>query len=283
MDREITIRLTESDDELYEQYPNQHSRQPAILRLDLEDGVVDAYVWGEIGGGRSMRAFNGLDREWSIPPLKVDALARLVEAVRPYLETVYERSEVYHDGNNLVGRVDEEGFEAEEAIRAIIDDEPWGDCDVWEVWDAGDWLFSNCEDLATYDLTAESSDQEIEEKADGLVAEADVVIDRDDVVAELTERRDRARDEAAEDEDEEDVDPVIAAAKRIYTAPPLRRDQWAPASRGDLQRLADDCGPDDPDIDHERLNEAVRRRYSGEAVFLAVDEDGPFVVWASEI
>lgn len=78
--------------------------------------------------------------------------------------------------------------------------------------------------------------------------------------------------------------PIIEAAKKVYSNPPLRHEDWNDAKESDLAGWIAAC-EDNPDAsdDHDILMEAYIRLRGGESVWIAVDQDGPFVVWASQV
>lgn len=185
----ITIKYTESDDEIYTKYASEYSAQPAILRLNLETGEVDAYVWGNIGGGIAGRAFNGVDQEWKIPPLTVDGFRRFVDRVSSMLQDVLDGATVEWDGSNHRGTLDDDAQDASDRIHEAIRDIP--DSDVYQVWDASDY-YEPADALDDLCLNAQSTDEEIAKVASREVDAADVVLDEEDVVDYLTNLRDEA-------------------------------------------------------------------------------------------
>jgi len=202
MDHEqITVRTTPTttDDELYCRYEGQTSAQPVSLTLDTETGVLTVDYDGNIGGNcRSMREFHHIDRSWSIPPLRVHAVRALMDAITDDCQTILDHSTVEWDGNNNVGRLDEDGQEAYDRVESACDEyasenDPG---DVYDVWDASDY-YAPSDPMDDIDkLTIDSTDDEIATIAKSEVADAEYALDVDDVERHLIQCRDEAIEEA---------------------------------------------------------------------------------------
>lgn len=92
-----------------------------------------------------------------------DAIANLVEAIKPLLERVAAGHTVEWDGSNMVGRLSDDALEASEEIDQAIADCDWVS-DI-HVEGAGDWLVD-------YDLPDGISEEDLPDIADQLEAEA---------------------------------------------------------------------------------------------------------------
>jgi len=191
MTNEISVIYTDDDDELYCQYSGQSGPQPALLCLNLDDGEVSASYRANIGG-QSMRAFHNRDIEWEIPTFRVDAFRRFIDSVRDDLQTIFDGATVEWNGNNYVGRLDDDARDAADRIEDACNDamaqaDP---TDVWSPWEAADWFAPTS--LDELGLSPASTDDEIEQVADREIKTADAVLDRDDVIDYLREQRDEA-------------------------------------------------------------------------------------------
>lgn len=126
---------------LYRIYPGQHQPQRAYIQLD-EDGTVTADYSGEIGNGIPMSVWHNRTPRWYVnSAANGDSLAEWLESdeMRALLARVHAGHSVEWDGNNHVGRLDEDAEAARDEITAMLDgyNQPY---DVMEVWDAYDWV-----------------------------------------------------------------------------------------------------------------------------------------------
>jgi hypothetical protein len=106
-------------------------------------------------------------------------------------QRIVDGSEVEWDGNNYLGRLNEDAREAEEELEKLL--EAYADGSIG-LWDAGEWLQdSSDEDLG---VTATSTDEDLAKKARELeeeaCAEGAVVVWIED---ELKERREALKEE----------------------------------------------------------------------------------------
>lgn len=194
----LQTTLTTSDDELYMRYEGQSGPQEVRLTLNLDTGELSAAYWPEIGPSKSMRAFNRRDIEWSIPPLKVHALKALFDQVSTDAQTILDDSTVQWDGNNMSGELGNDAELSDVRIESTVSG-GWSSADVYEVWEAASYLEPCFPD--EFDITAKTTDEQLEEKASEIVNEApaDVNLDKDDICKRLTDWRDDLKDD---DEDE---------------------------------------------------------------------------------
>jgi hypothetical protein len=86
----------------------------------------------------------------------------------PLFQRIVEGYEKYWSGSNHVGKLTEDAQDAKDEVytRLARDFDP---TELLQVWDAGDWL--NDSDLET--ITAETSDDELENMAKQFESEAD--------------------------------------------------------------------------------------------------------------
>jgi hypothetical protein len=139
LDLSAILALAGERKPLHFQYQGQTNEQPAYLELD-EDGNVDASYSGEIGNGSPMHVWHGRTLRWPLPNnLSGDAIIELVNEHRSLLARVYAGHSVEWDGNNHVGRLDEDAQEAQQELDALLY-ETEGDIQIWPVVD---WLFSS--------------------------------------------------------------------------------------------------------------------------------------------
>lgn len=140
---------------LYCQYPGQHNLQPAYVEIN-EDGFVSADCSGEVGGGIPMHVWH--NRTIRIPvPAEANGLelARVLrEEALPLLEAIHAGHSIEWDGNNHVGRLDDDARAAAEKLEEMLADVP-----VMTVWSASEWLFSGDATLEHAWLRGETIDQ----------------------------------------------------------------------------------------------------------------------------
>lgn len=190
----ITKKLTTTDDELFCQYQGQTNPQPARLCLDTESGELSACYDSNIGSSTTHRVFRGLVLEWTIPPLKVAAVADLMDRVEPLAQRIVDGATSEWDGSNYVGRLNEAAQDAALDVLALLGDMSriWDEADVYEVWDAANWFSCVTSDkIVEYlDLRADMTDDEVYAAAADEVESAEVNLDVDDVAAYLRDVRD---------------------------------------------------------------------------------------------
>ena len=150
---------------VYEQYDGQYQPQPAFIRMD-EDGEIDAWVNGEING-TPMRVWHGRTLTWRVPSnVRGDALLAFVKEHQPLFERVYLGHEVDWDGNNHVGKLDEDAQDANEEIEQAADalhDETVDVCSMEEWMRAGG--NNKLADMWADGQSIEEAAQEAEESA----------------------------------------------------------------------------------------------------------------------
>lgn len=100
---------------VYTKYDSEFQPKPAFIRMD-EDGEIDAWVNGD--NGTPMRVWHGRTLTWRVPSnVRGDALLAFVQGRQPLFERVYLGHEVDWDGNNHVGKLNEDAQEASEEIE----------------------------------------------------------------------------------------------------------------------------------------------------------------------
>ena len=168
----MTIKIdatlpNDSNAPLYEKYDGQLQPQPAKLRID-EDGHVDVYVSGEIGGGVPMDQWHNRTLTWTLSPElahdQAEALLSDPDVIR-LLERIHASHEIKWDGNNHVGSYDEDLYNE---LQRLLDDRYNYDPEA-QVWDVNDWLFGAGQTLDFIwpdDQTLDEVVKEMEEQAE---------------------------------------------------------------------------------------------------------------------
>lgn len=168
----MDIKITKvAKTELHHQYPGQHEKQPGQIVLDPETGELTAEYDPAIGpsGYRSMSEYHGRTRVYGLPGATWDgeAVNRLMEDMEALASRVCDGYETVWDGNNVVGRLDEDARAAEEQIEGMIT--KYADCadNYLRVWDAGDWFAGMGDDqvIQEYTITPGMTGEQIEEVA----------------------------------------------------------------------------------------------------------------------
>jgi len=126
---------------LYVLHPGQIKPQPAFIQMD-KYGNVSAQRFGGIGNTVPEAVFNGRTIRWDVSPAaNGDSLADLTESlkVRCLFEMVHQGFEIYWNGNNYVGALDDEAREASEKLNDIFSAES-GEYTIMNVVSADDWV-----------------------------------------------------------------------------------------------------------------------------------------------
>ena len=172
MDIIITHNLKSSKAPVYHRYPRQSGPQPAFIELDLQD--VDAVKlsadWnGEIGNAVPSCYFHDLVVRWGISSgSRGSSILALFEA-QEFIDICHRIVDGYTtiwDGNNHVGRYNDDATAAIAEAEAMIDD----NITSIEVWTVNDWLFSESR-LADH----WNEDRSLKEAVDELKAVADAL------------------------------------------------------------------------------------------------------------
>ena len=166
---------------LYCRYSGQTQAQEAYVELD-ENGIVTASYRGDIGGAITFDEYHGRTQTWSVSNrVRGDALVNLLESddMRALFARVYDGHAITWDGNNRVGRLDDDAREAsdeiESALTALSEDESA----TGAVWEVGLWLeYSSFDDLWPVGKTLAEAAEAIEESAEKESVELDGNINR---------------------------------------------------------------------------------------------------------
>jgi hypothetical protein len=125
---------------VYCKYPQQCEPQPAFITLNLENGDLDADYSGEIGNAVTSRVWHNIVLRFAInPESTADQVEKIINDNSEAFQKILDGSEVVWDGNNNVGRLNEEA----KAIREQLDDYGNGFCCDQEggmIDDLGVWL-----------------------------------------------------------------------------------------------------------------------------------------------
>ncbi len=178
---------------VYEKYDREFQAQPAYIRMD-EDGEIDAWVNGEIGNAVPASIWNGRTLTWRVPSnVRGDALLAFVKERQPLFERVYLGHEVDWDGNNHVGKLDEDAQEASEEIETKTESLHEETIDVCSM---AEWMRAEgnnkLRDLWAADQSLETAAEEAEESARDALSDGIWVTDPQAARCELL---DWARDE----------------------------------------------------------------------------------------
>lgn len=199
----VTIDPVKGFADLHQQYRGQTSPQPCHVQLACDTGTLTASYDGIIGSGVPSHVWHARTLRWSIPCLTADAANALLSEVLPIAERIVAGYELVWDGNNHVGEYDEDAEAAREEMAALLDGRQFGESEVIEVWDAGDWYGSiggHDAQRESLGITAETTDEEIDaiEAREDAAAEARVI---EGLRRYLDGLRDEARAERDADED----------------------------------------------------------------------------------
>lgn len=190
----LTIEPVDRWDDLYHRYPSQSDRQPCYIELDCRSGVLRATWTGEIGNAIPMSVYHGHDIRWEIPCLTADAANDLMAEISDLARRILAGYESNWDGHNMVGRLTDDASRAVDEIAVLINDLYIDESNGVSGIEAGDYLAEWLPD----DLSATSTDEEIEEMAAAIAADAaDTHYVVFGLVDYLTEIRDRMREDAA--------------------------------------------------------------------------------------
>ena len=163
---------------VYTKYACEFQPQPAYIRMD-EDGEIDAWANGEIGNAVPASIWHGRTLTWRVPSdVKGEALLAFVKEHQRLFERVYLGHEVDWDGNNLVGKLDEDAQEASEEIEQAAEslcDETIGVCSM-EEWMRAEGN-NKLRDLWADDQSLEVAAEEAEASARDAMRDGAWVID----------------------------------------------------------------------------------------------------------
>jgi len=150
--KKATFRVPEMErTELLEVDPSSQSLRPQTPYIELDltspDKPLDIDTYCQIDG-TPISVWHGVVRRYSLSPytnaedLTTDINAGVFDEL---FQRIVGGSEVVWDGDNHVGRLNEDAREAEEELEKLLEDYADGSVGLWE---AGDWLQdSSDEDL----------------------------------------------------------------------------------------------------------------------------------------
>jgi hypothetical protein len=126
----ISITPCTGDHPLYRRYPQQCNAQDAYISLYPEDAEMHADWNVEVGNAIPMTVFHGIRRRYKVSEyLTSNEINALMEEITPLAQRVCEGFEVVWDGNNNVGRLNEDALEAEDELRELCA-EKQSDCEI---------------------------------------------------------------------------------------------------------------------------------------------------------
>lgn len=196
--KKATFRVPEIMErtELLKVDPSSNSLKPQTPYIELDltspDNAIHIDTYCQIDG-TPISVWHGIVRRYYLSPY-TDAEALTTDINAGVFDDLFQRivdgSEVEWDGNNFVGRLNEDAREAEEDLEQLLEDYVDGSIGLW---DAGEWLQdSSDEELG---VTATSTDEDLAKKARELEeearAEGAIVVWLED---ELKERRQALRE-----------------------------------------------------------------------------------------
>lgn len=191
--------LTNDDDQLYCHYQGQTAQQPVSVSLHIDTGNLCAAYDANIGPCRSMKSFHGIELEWRIPALKMEALKSLFNDIAPLCQIILDNSSIEWNGSNNTGVMNDQAKNAHIEIENKIDENLWDSNDIYEVWDCGDF-FEPINILEDFEIENAIKDNKIllNEKVKEIVEYYDDVnLDSDDLKSYIVERIEERIEESA--------------------------------------------------------------------------------------
>ena len=108
---------------LYCKYANELQPQPAYISLNPESRTIDADYNGEIGNGIPCSVFNGKAYRWKIPAdLPAASVLSFIDEHSALFEAVCDGYAEVYDGNNYVGRLNDEAQRANEFLDRLTEE-----------------------------------------------------------------------------------------------------------------------------------------------------------------
>lgn len=161
----IQIVKAERDDELF--FEMESGAAPTYLEVDLPGREVS--VGYQVGSGTPGRVWHGYTRRYDIPLLTADAVNRLMEKIAPLAEQMCDDwSEEIGRGGRAEAVLGADGRAAEDELVATLPgDEDVDPADLVDVWDAAGLFVGN--ETEEYGITAETSDEELEQIAEKML------------------------------------------------------------------------------------------------------------------
>ena len=201
----VKIISVKDDTELFCHYARQSEPQKCFIALDLENGQLWADYNAEIGNAVPEAVWNGRTLRFPAPCMTAAGMNRLMDEIAPLADRVLAGSEIEWDGNNHVGKLDEDAQDASDEIERICDElEPASSETVTE-WDACEFYDAVKDELG---VTADSTDAELEALAEELEEEDSIdegtggPMVLNGTLEFLQSIRDNLREEAEDDEED---------------------------------------------------------------------------------
>ena len=202
----VKIISVKNDTELFCHYARQSEPQKCFIALDLEDGTLWADYNAEIGSAVPEAVWNGRTIRFPAPCMTANGMNRLMDEIAPLAERVLAGASIEWNGNNHVGKLDEDAQDASDEIERICDElEPAPEETVTE-WDACVFYDAVKDELG---VTANSTNAELAALAEKMESEDSIdpgsggPIIQNGTLEFLKSIRDKLREEAEENDEEE--------------------------------------------------------------------------------
>lgn len=194
----VTIN-TVAPAELHRQHPGQNEPQPCYVEVDLDNQLVLATYNAEIGNAVPAAVMHGIERRYEIPALTSTVANELLAKIAPLAERMVSDWEKTWDDHNHVAVLGDDAEAAETEIEAMCAD-MWEDHEKVTVWDTDGAIAGD--EAETYGITADTTDERLEEIEEEILASLKEVSASDEVVLEgVTEYLESLRDDATEDDE----------------------------------------------------------------------------------
>ena len=201
----VKIISVKDDTELFCHYARQSEPQRCFIALDLEDGQLWADYNAEIGSAVPEAVWNGRTLRFPAPCMTAAGMNRLMDEIAPLADRVLAGSEIEWDGNNHVGKLDEDAQDASDEIERICDELEPAPSETVTEWDACEFYDAVKDELG---VTADSTDAELEALAEELEEEDSIdegtggPMVLNGTLEFLQSIRDNLREEAEDDEED---------------------------------------------------------------------------------
>ncbi len=203
----VKIISVKDDTELFCHYARQSEPQKCFIALDLEDGQLWADYNAEIGSAVPEAVWNGRTVRFPAPCMTANGMNRLMDEIAPLAERVLAGASIDWDGNNHVGKLDEDAQDASDEIEELCSETEPAPSETVTEWDACEVYDAVKDELG---VTADSTDAELEALAEELEEEDSIdegtggPMVLNGTLEFLQSIRDNLREEAADEDDEED-------------------------------------------------------------------------------
>jgi hypothetical protein len=159
----VTVNYPTAEDELFKLYPGQHEPQPCHLDLNLENGELMVDYNAETGGAYPASMFHRTRMWLPIPCLTGTAARMLLDQATPIAQRVLAGATIEWDGSTHVGGLNEDAQTAYDELAALC--EQWSGEGVPTVshMSAEDWFSEGDDPCDTYNITADTTDAELEQ------------------------------------------------------------------------------------------------------------------------